>query len=119
MDNTKVTSVNTNLMPWEMLPVEEIDAEIPLKTCIQDEDTGMAVWKLCYKAGFTNPHHKHDCAHGMYVLDGILRTSAGDFGPGEFVWFPAGTEMFHGATPENDVTCLFITNKAFNIEYMA
>ena len=49
----------------------------------------------------------------MYVLDGILKTNAGSFGPGSFVWFPEGMEMEHGATQDNDVTFLFITNKPF------
>ena len=53
----------------------------------------------------------------MYVLDEILKTHAGSFGPGSFVWFPEGMEMEHGATQDNDVTFLFITNKPFDIIY--
>lgn len=53
----------------------------------------------------------------MYVLDGVLWTRAGEFGPGIFVWFPEGTTMLHGATDENDVTFLFIKNKTFDIHY--
>jgi hypothetical protein len=51
------------------------------------------------------------------VLEGVLKTHAGTFGPGNFVWFPEGMVMEHGATPENDVTILFITNKPFDIHY--
>ena len=58
-----------------------------------------------------------DCAHGIYVLDGILQTHAGSFGPGSFVWFPEGMEMEHGATQDNDVTFLFIANKPLDIHY--
>jgi hypothetical protein len=53
----------------------------------------------------------------MYVLEGVLVTSAGNFGPGNFVWFPEGTTMFHGAQSDNDVTFLFITNKPFDIHF--
>jgi hypothetical protein len=53
----------------------------------------------------------------MYVLDGVLKTHAGHFGPGSFVWFPEGMLMEHGATADNDVTMLFITNKPFDIRY--
>lgn len=53
----------------------------------------------------------------MYVLDGKLNTSRGQFGPGEFVWFPEGERMFHGATGENDVIFLFIINKPFDIAF--
>ena len=35
---------------------------------------------------------------------------------GEFVWFPVGVEMDHGATATEDCTFLFITNAPFDIE---
>jgi len=38
--------------------------------------------------------------------------------PGSFVWFPEGEEMEHGASPSGDVVVLFITNKAFRIDYL-
>ena len=47
----------------------------------------------------------------------VLKTHAGSFGPGSFVWFPQGMRMEHGATQDNDVTLLFITNKPFGIRY--
>jgi hypothetical protein len=46
-----------------------------------------------------------------------VENSPGSFGPGSFVWFPEGMEMEHGATQDNDVTMLFITNKPFDIIY--
>lgn len=109
--------VNTNAIPWGEMFIEEIQGTVYMKECVSDSDTGMSVAKACYKAGFINELHTHNCAHGMFVLDGILHTSRGDFSPGEFVWFPEGEQMFHGATKENDVTFLFITNKPFDISY--
>jgi ethanolamine utilization protein EutQ (cupin superfamily) len=53
----------------------------------------------------------------MYVLEGTLVTHQGSFGPGTFVWFPEGEAMEHGASAEGDVTVLFVTNKAFRIDY--
>jgi len=53
----------------------------------------------------------------MFVLEGTLSTQEGRYGPGNFVWFPEGTVMEHGATAEHDVTVLFITNKRFEIHY--
>jgi len=70
-----------------------------------------------YPAGFTNVWHSHPAAHGMFVLDGILKTHQGEFGPGSYVQFPEGGWMQHGATAKNDVTFLFITNKKFGISY--
>ncbi|NMH99283.1 DUF4437 domain-containing protein [Pseudonocardia sp. K10HN5] len=104
-------------MPWGELFIEQLKVGIPIKEFISDPDTGMSVQKIKYEAGFTNTWHRHNCAHGMYVLDGILQTHAGSFGPGSFVWFPEGIEMEHGATQDNDVTVLFITNKPFDIIY--
>jgi quercetin dioxygenase-like cupin family protein len=110
-------SVDTNTMPWEEFPVPELKSSFPMKGLMLDPDTGVSIAKIKYRAGFTNDWHRHTCSHGMYVLDGILKTHAGSYGPGSFVWFPAGMEMQHGATQDNDVTLLFITNKAFDIRY--
>ena len=77
----------------------------------------MTVRIVRYVAGLTNTWHTHPCAHGMYVLEGTLVTHAGRFGPGSFVWFPEGMVMEHGATAEEDVVVLFITNKKFEIHY--
>ena len=82
-----------------------------------DPDTGMSVQMIRYEAGFTNPWHRHNCAHGIYILEGSLRTHQGTFGPGSFVWFPEGMLMEHGATDDAAVTTLFITNKPFDIRY--
>jgi quercetin dioxygenase-like cupin family protein len=60
----------------------------------------MSVQMIRYEAGFTNPWHRHNCAHGIYVLEGTLKTHAGNFGPGNFVWFPQGMLMEHGATKD-------------------
>lgn len=110
-------TVNTNTIPWGEMFIEELGGAVYMKSCIDDQETGMSISKACYKAGVINKDHTHNCSHGMYVLDGILHTSRGDFGPGEFVWFPEGEVMFHGATPDNDVTFIFITNKPFDINY--
>lgn len=88
--------------------------EYPL---LNDPDTGMMIKRMIYPKGSVTPLHDHTCAHGMYVLNGTLHTDAGDFGPGSFVWFPEGDRMTHGGLDEN-VECLFITNKPFAIRYL-
>ncbi len=117
MSSSEVFSIDTNRQPWERRDLAEIGASFFVKPLIVDGETGMRVTKICYKAGFTNTSHWHNCAHGMYVLDGVLVTSAGSFGPGNFVWFPEGVTMFHGAQADNDVTFLFFTNKLFDIHF--
>ncbi|MES2148976.1 MAG: cupin domain-containing protein [Pseudomonadota bacterium] len=113
----EIFSIDTNTMPWQEMRLEAIDASILIKGLMADPDTGMSVAKIRYRAGFTNDWHRHNCAHGIYVLDGVLQTHAGAFGPGSFAWFPEGIEMQHGATQDNDVTMLFITNKPFDVHY--
>jgi anti-sigma factor ChrR (cupin superfamily) len=111
--------IDTNRAPWEYFKVSDSPSAVivPSKTLINDPDTGMIVAKVRYSAGYTTISHWHNCAHGIYILDGILKTHAGDFGPGNFFWFPAGLVMKHGATQENDCTYLFITNKAFDVHF--
>lgn len=110
-------ALDTNAVAWDVVPVPELDSKFLLKVCKVDAETGMAIWKVRYPAGHMAVSHWHGCAHGIYVLDGILRTHDGDHGPGSFVWFPEGLVQSHGATQENDVTILFITNKEFDIHF--
>jgi quercetin dioxygenase-like cupin family protein len=97
-------SFDSNAMPWGELYIDQLNLGIPLKAFINDPDTGMSVQMIKYEAGFTNPWHRHNCAHGIYVLDGTLKTHAGTFGPGSFIWFPEGMLVEHGATADGDVT---------------
>ena len=112
-----IIAADSSRMPWTMFTVPQTGAQIPTKVLSDDPETGMQVFLMRYAAGFTNVWHTHPCAHGMFVLDGVLRTHQGDFGPGSFVWFPEGGWMEHGATDDNDCTFVFITNKPFGICY--
>jgi quercetin dioxygenase-like cupin family protein len=113
----ELQALDSNSMPWGELYIDQLQVGIPVKAFVSDPDTGMSVQKIRYATGFTNVWHRHNCAHGIYVLDGILKTHAGSYGPGSFLWFPEGMWMEHGATDDNDVTVLFITNKPFDIRY--
>ncbi|GAA4314405.1 cupin domain-containing protein [Klenkia terrae] len=114
----ELTVVDTTTAAWELFPVPAIGAELEHVPLVSDPETGVTVLKMVYRAGFTNPWHTHPCAHGVYVLEGTLRTHQGDHGVGSFVWFPEGGTMQHGATDDADVTFLFITNKAFDIAFV-
>jgi quercetin dioxygenase-like cupin family protein len=113
----KLTVTDTTRVPFDLFEVPQINAKIPVKSLYADKDSGMMILQLRYEAGFMNTWHTHPTGHGMYVLDGILKTHQGEYGPGSFVWFPEGGWMEHGATAKNDVNILFITNKAFGIKY--
>jgi quercetin dioxygenase-like cupin family protein len=114
----EVTVVDTNTAPWQLLPVEHINANLEHVPLLNDEETGMMIVKMVYRAGFTNPWHNHSCGHGFYVLEGTLETHRGEYAAGSFVWFPEGGVMEHGATQDEDVTFLFITNKGFDIHFV-
>jgi quercetin dioxygenase-like cupin family protein len=117
MDEKGLQAMDTHSMPWQERFNEQVGRPIYRKDLIVDPDTGMEVRLVRYPAGFMNPRHTHPCAHGLYVLEGTLVTHAGQYGPGHFLWFPEGLVMEHGATPEAEVTVLFITNKPFVINY--
>jgi len=110
-------AIDTNSMPWEERFNEKLGRALYRKNLIEDAETGMEVRLVRYPAGVINPRHTHPCAHGMFVLEGILATHSGNYGPGTFVWFPEGTPMEHGASASGDTTVVFITNKPFEIHY--
>lgn len=83
----------------------------------EDLETKMSVSIKIYPKGFYTKWHRHNCSHGIYVLEGKLKTDKGVFGKGTFVWFDEGVLASHGATEEEDVKVMFITNKKFDIVY--
>lgn len=104
-------------LPFEYVHIPFTGADIAMKMLHADAETGMTVQLVKYPAGFTNVWHKHPCGHGMFVLEGTLRTHQGDYPQGTFVWFEEGGYMEHGATESEDVSVLFVTNKQFGICY--
>ena len=110
--------LDTKAMEWKESVNEKNGKTLYSKTLVKDPDTGMQISITKYPAGFINPLHDHACAHGMLVLEGILHTSQGDYGPGSFLWFPEGMEMWHGGTADQDVQIVFITNKTFTMRFM-
>jgi quercetin dioxygenase-like cupin family protein len=114
----ELIAVDAGALPWEARFNEHLQRTLYRKNLYTDPDTGMEVRLVRYPAGVINTRHTHPCAHGMYVLEGTLVTHAGRYGPGSFVWFPEGSVMEHGASPEADTTVLFITNKPFEIHYI-
>lgn len=114
----KPIAIDTSTVEWEERFNEKLGRSLFRKNLFEDAETGMEIRLVRYPAGVVNPWHTHPCAHGMYVLEGTLATNTGTFGPGTFVWFPEGSVMQHGATPEADVTVLFVTNKPFRIDYV-
>lgn len=98
---------DTNAMPW----VHGGDAgrvAYDMKFLHQDPATREVAMLVRYPAGQVNPAHQHSAGHGMYVLQGHLKTHRGVYGPGAFVWFPADETMWHGATADEDVVVLFL-----------
>jgi quercetin dioxygenase-like cupin family protein len=105
-------------LPWEERFNSKLQQVIFRKDLLDDRQTGVVIRLVRYPAGLVNPLHTHPCGHGIYVLEGRLVTHKGTYGPGSFVWFPEGAPMEHGASPEGDAVVLFVTNKAFHIDYV-
>jgi quercetin dioxygenase-like cupin family protein len=118
MNQSKLIVIDTPTMLWEERLNDKIGRALFRKELYSDPETGALIRLVRYPKGVINPKHTHPCGHGMYVLEGKLVTHVGTFGPGTFVWFPEGEVMEHGASSEGDVTVLFVTNKAFRIDYV-
>jgi quercetin dioxygenase-like cupin family protein len=118
MNPRTMYAIDTNLVPWEERPNERIGRSLFRKVLYTDPDNGAEIRLVRYPAGVINPRHTHPCGHGMFVLEGRLVTHDGTYGPGTFVWFPEGSIMEHGASADGDVVVMFITNKAFRIDYV-
>ena len=112
-----LVAIDTRQLPWQERFNEKLGKNLYRKDLYTDPETGMEIRLVRYPAGVINPAHTHPCGHGMYVLQGTLVTHEGRFGPGHFVWFPEGETMEHGAAADGDVIVLFVTNKAFRIDY--
>jgi quercetin dioxygenase-like cupin family protein len=110
--------IDTKGIPWAEVFNDTIGRALLRKELFTDPETGAMIRLVRYPAGVINPKHTHPCGHGMYVLEGKLVTHQGTFDPGTFVWFPEGEVMEHGASADGDVTVLFVTNKAFRIDYV-
>ena len=117
MSHHELQVFDSTTMPWEERFVPQLGKALFAKAFLEDPDTGVTVRMVKYPAGFMNAWHTHPCAHGMFVLEGTLVTHKGNFAPGNFIWFPQGMRMEHGAMQTEDVTVLFITNKKFEIWY--
>ena len=118
MNPRTMYAIDTNAIPWEERFNEKLGRALFRKMLYTDPDNGAEIRLVKYPAGVINPAHTHPCGHGMFVLEGTLVTHNGSFGPGSFVWFPEGDVMEHGASADGDVVVLFITNKAFRIDYV-
>jgi quercetin dioxygenase-like cupin family protein len=122
-DSTSAKSMQvtkTSQMPWERDKPNPITGKVvERKYLLNDPDTGMEAWLVKYNPGVVTVAHTHNCSHGIFVLEGELYTHDGTYGPGDFVWFPEGLVMEHGAvaTAKSAVTGIFITNKPFNITF--
>lgn len=114
----ELTVVDTTTARYTPRPMPGLGEGLEVLPLVTDPDTGMQVMKAVYRAGFVNRWHTHPCAHGIYVLDGTLVTHRGSHPAGSFVWFPEGGTMEHGASPDGDVTMLFVTNKPFGIQHV-
>jgi len=118
MQTSQFLAIDTAALPWEERFNDKLGKALFRKELFSDPETGMLVRLVKYPAGIINPSHTHPCGHGMYVLQGTLVTHKGRFGPGSFVWFPEGEVMEHGASADGDVIVVFVTNKAFRIDYV-
>lgn len=83
-----------------------------------DPETGILLKENLYPRGMKTPWHRHTHAHGMYVLEGQIKTNKGLYGPGTFIWWPAGSVAEHGATMTEDARMFFMTTGLFDLHFL-
>ena len=110
-------TVDVNSTEWEASFNPKLGVDLGRLMLRKDPRSSAEIRMIRYPKGVLNPAHTHPCGHGIYVLEGTLRTHRGEYGPGTWVWFPEGSVMEHGATDDGDVVGIFITDGAFEIDY--
>ena len=110
-------SIDTTTTEWEATHNPKPGVDLGRLMLRKDPKNGAEIRMIRYPKGVLNPEHTHPCGHGIFVLEGTLRTHKGEYGPGTWVWFPQGEVMAHGATEDGDVVGIFITDGAFEIWY--
>ncbi len=111
------TVIDTKAVEWAKSFNPKLGVDLGRLMLRTDPSNGAEIRMIRYPKGIVNPEHTHPCGHGIFVLEGKLRTHRGTYGPGTWVWFPEGEPMEHGATDEGDMTGIFITDGAFDIFY--
>lgn len=117
MNELNLKAIHVDDLPWGEYKNPVTGLTSFSKRLLAAKEGGIDIFNMIYPKGYTTVWHTHNCAHGIYVLEGTLKTPEGLYGPGSFIWFPEGILMEHGATDEEDVNLLFITNKPFDITY--
>lgn len=111
------TVIDTKTVEWDKSFNPKLGVDLGRLMLRKDPKNGAEIRMIRYPKGVVNPEHTHPCGHGIFVLEGKLRTHRGTYGPGTWVWFPEGETMEHGATDEGDMIGIFITDGAFDIFY--
>lgn len=118
MENVKAEVYNIyNKEGWTVL-TEHDGQQFDDRAMISDPLNGMVINATHYPTGFYKGCHRHGMSHGIFVISGHLKTDDGVYGPGSLVWHPAGYQCAHGAPDDDDCLFLFITNHAFDIEFL-
>lgn len=108
---TGFKAIRTDTLPWVGNRTHRDLVSYAMKPLLSDVSSGLVVMLVRYPPGEVYPPHTHPVGHGFYVLEGSLVTHRGTFGPGSFVWIPAGETMTHGAGPDQELVTLFVTER--------
>lgn len=105
-------------MEWSYRPNSVTGKVFGQKPLVEDKDMEVSIVMNRYPAGFQTVTHTHPCGHGLYILEGQIKTNGSVYGPETLIWYPEGCVAEHGATQHDDATVLLISNKAFSIHYI-
>jgi quercetin dioxygenase-like cupin family protein len=90
------TTIDTTVVEWDKSFNPKLGVELGRLMLRKDPKNGAEIRMIRYPKGVVNPEHTHPCGHGIFVLEGKLRTHEGTYGPGTWVWFPQGERFVAG-----------------------
>lgn len=116
-EETNYTSYHDADLAWSHPLADQMTAS---RHMIRPEDYGVKIQTCIYTKDFIHQWHTHTCAHGFYVLSGMLEYDFDDgqkhiYGPGEFAVSKPGDKILHVEAP-HAVYCkyLFIGDGPFD-----
>ena len=116
-DVEQYTVIDTKAVEWDKSFNPKLGVDLELLILRKDPNNRAEIRMIRYPKAIANPEHTHPCGHGIFALEGNLRTHKGTYGPGAWVWFPEGETMEQGATDEADMIGILIIEKTFEIFY--
>lgn len=84
---------------------------------LPDDESALTIYEVTFDAGARTSWHTHPLGQALYVTAGRARVQIGnapaqDYEFGSYIWIPAQTRHWHGATPDEPMTHVAVQQAA-------